>query len=247
MTAKVLLDPVLTGEPGKCSTNVQFLTWVKRSLASRTDLLFYWLVPDWVTDEELQTVYPQDARVLYLRVPQHKDRTKEYLTLRDKMDALIAFNGELWDFDILLTVRTGLVPLMRLISTSPRQWGATWLKQFWVIEEMPLMDFKPTVMTIDEDVQDRFTLEGYLAADRVWMISYHEKGQVLTRARDFYAPSQVKSLTAKISQVVTSQFTDFRLKDPSEYYRRDGDKPFCIAHAGRMEKATASTRSTISW
>jgi hypothetical protein len=199
-------------------------------------LFFYWLVPEWVTEDEF-AAYPQDDRVRYVKVPQHKDRTKEYLTFRDRMDQLLAFNGELWDFDVLLTVRTGLVPLMRLIATSPRQCGQTWLKQFWVVEEMPLMDFKPTVMTIDEEVQDRFTLNGYMAADRVWMISYHEKGQALTRAREFFSPSQVKKLDAKINQAVTSQFTDFQLKTPADFFCPKNGKPFCIAHAGRMEKA----------
>src|SRR5579871_1491144 len=114
MSLKILCDPVLTAaEPSRCSTYIQFYTFVHRALAARQDVFFYWLVPDWVTDQDMAWL-PQDARVRYIRVPQHKDRTKEYVTLRDRMDMLIAFNGELWDFDVLVTVRTPIVPLLKM-------------------------------------------------------------------------------------------------------------------------------------
>jgi hypothetical protein len=136
---------------------------------------------------------------------------------------------------VLLTMRTGLVPLFRLLMNSPRHPNLAWLKEVWLIEEMPLMDFKRTVLTINADVQDRFTIEGYLAADYVYMLSYHERPAVLRRARDFFAPSLVRSLEAKLHSVVTSQNTDYALFDESRYPQPG--QPFCIAHSGRMEKA----------
>jgi hypothetical protein len=235
MSLKLFLDCVLTAAPGKCSSTVQFVTFVNRSLAKHDDWFFYWAIPEWVGEEEFNAAYPQHERVRYFRVPQHKDRTKEYLTFRDKMDALIAFNGECWDFDVLVTVRTGLVPLMRLVATSPRQNGMTWLKQFWVIEEMPLMDFKKTVMTIDEDVQDRFTIEGYLAADNVWVCSYHEKPEIMQRAREFYAPSMVRKLDKTINPFISAQMSEFHMKTPDEQWSKEQGTPFCIAYVGRME------------
>jgi hypothetical protein len=235
MSLKLFLDCVLTGEPAKCSSTVQFVEFVKRSVALHDDWFFYWAIPDWVSEEQFKAAYPQHDRVRYFRVPQHKDRTKEYLTFRDRMDSLIAFNGEVWDFDILVTVRTGLVPLMRLIATSPRQYGKTWLKQFWVIEEMPLMDFKKTVMTIDEAVQDRFTIEGYLAADRVWVCSYHEKPEILQRARDFYGPSMVRQLDSKIKPFMSMQVNEFAMKPKAEWWTPASGRKFCAAYVGRME------------
>ena len=163
---KILVDAVLTAEPAKCSTNVQFLTFVKRTLATRPDVYFYWLIPEWVTQDQFLATYPQDPRVKYIQVPQHKDRTKEYLTLSHQLDAAVAFNGPTWDFDVLLTMRTGLCPLFKLLMMSPRHNSMAWTKEVWLIEEMPLMDFKKTVMTINADVQDLFTMSGYLAADK---------------------------------------------------------------------------------
>jgi len=233
---KILLDCVVTAtDPNKCSSNIQFLTFVRRTLAQRDDVFFYWLIPDWISDELFEATYPQDDRVKYIRIPQHRDRTKEYFTLRKELDQAVAFNGDCWDFDVLLTMRTGMVPAFRLIMNSPRTPKLAWLKEVWLIEEMPFMDFKATVLTINADVQDMFTISGYLAADRNYILSYHEKPHIVRRARDFFTPSNVRKLADSIQPVITSQSDGFRIKDPSEY--PDGSRPFCIAHSGRMEKA----------
>ncbi len=235
---KILLDCVVTAEPAKCSSTVQFVTFVTRTLEKREDVFFYWLIPDWVTKEEFEACYPQHPRVRYIPVPQHKDRTKEYLTFGKHLDQAVAFNGSCWDYDVLVTVRAGLVPLMKLVMNSPRHASMPWLKQVWLIEEMPLMDFKKTVMTINADVQDLYTISGYLAADRVFILSYHEKPMIVKRAREFLTPSHVISLEKKIQPTVTSQFYEFRLKPPEEWFVPGGGKPFCIAYAGRMEMSS---------
>ena len=240
MSMKILLDPILTAQPSKCSTNIQFLTFVERTLARRDDVFFYWMIPDHL-DEARRAVYPQHPHVRYLPVTQAKDRTREYLTFDKEHDQVLAFNGDYWDFDVLLTVRTGLVPLAKLVMTSPRGVGQRWLKEVWVIDEMPLMDFKKTVACMDPEVQDLFTLAGYVAADRVYCLSYHEPPAIVQRARDFFAPSQVRALAAKLRPVCTTQFTDFHLKAPEHLFDKDGDKPFCIAHSGRMEMANGIT------
>ena len=235
---KILIDVVVTSaDPAKCSSNIQFLTFVKRTLAARDDVFFYWLIPEWIKPEDFEKTYPHDPRVKYLPVPQHRDRTKEYMTLSKPLDQAVAFNGDLWDFDVLLTMRTGMVPAMRLLMNSPRHAKLFWLKQVWLIEEMPLMDFKPTVMTINADVQDVYTLSGYLAADRVYILSYHEKQAIMQTARRFLTPSNVMKIGGKIKSVITGQFSDYRLKPASEFPDPDHGKPFCIAHSGRMEMA----------
>ena len=233
---KILIDCVVTAaDPAKCSSNIQFLTFVRRTLAARPDVFFYWLIPEWITAEQFDKTYPQDARVMYRRVPQHRDRTKEYLTVSRALDDAVAFNGSLWDFDVLLTMRTGLVPLLKLLMNSPRHATLHWLKEVWLIEEMPLMDFKKTVMTINADVQDRYTMEGYLAADHVYVLSYHEPPAIARRARDFFAPSLVREIEAKLHSVVTTQFSDYSLFPPDRFPQPG--QPFCIAHSGRMEMA----------
>ena len=238
---RILLDAVVTtADPNRCSTNIQFLTFVRRVLAERDDVFFYWLVPDWITDEDFEATYPQDPRVSYHRVPQHKDRSKEYFTISKEVDNAIAFNGGLWDYDVLLTMRTGLVPLYRLIMNSPRTSRLAWLKEVWLIEEMPLMDFKKTVMTINREVQDLYKIAGYLAADRVYILSYHEKQHIMRRARDYLTATNVMKLD-KIKPVITSQFDDFSLKDPSAFPDPENGKPFCMAFAGRIASSSSIT------
>ncbi len=234
---KMLFDVILTAEPDRCSTNFQFLTFANRLLKERNDVFIYWMVPDWVTDEQLAAIYPQDERVLYITYPQFKDRTREYLTLNSKLDNALAFNGQFWDFDVVVTVRHGLVPLMKLIMTAPRGANIRWLKEIWLIDEMPLMDFKRTVAKFDPDVQDLFCISGYLAADKVWSLGYHEPAEIVARARDFYAPSVVMNLHKKMKAVCTTKFSDFSLLSEDRYFKPGGEKKFCISYVGRMEGA----------
>lgn len=236
MTLKVLLDPVLTASPSRCSTTVQFHEFVTRALKTKPGVFFYWVVPEYVTEEEFK-FYPQDPRVQYLRAKMTKDRVREYLTFTPELEEWIAFNGSHWDIDVVLTVRTGLVPLMKLIMSSPRDHRWSWTKQVWVIEEMPMVSFKETVPQMVPGVHDRFTIEGYLAAERVWVCSYHEGPGIVREARNHFAPSLVAKLSQKITPIVTAQREDFGLKITQNMFVNDGEQAFGLAYIGRMEKA----------
>lgn len=237
MTIKVLLDPILTSSPQKCSTNTQFDTFVRRMLASRNDVFFYWIVPEYVEEADFAS-YPQHPNIKYLRSNQSKDRVREYITMAPALEDWLAFNGTQWDFDILLTVRSGLVPLMRLIMTSPREKRWFWTKEVWLIEEMPMVSFKDTVpQMMPNGVHDRFTIEGYIAAEKVFLCSYHEKPGIMREARQWYAPSVVRALEPKLQPMVTAQFEDYLLKPADSFFRKDGEQQFGLAYIGRMEKA----------
>jgi hypothetical protein len=233
---KILCDPVLTAHPSKCSTLVQFITFMKRVLETRPDVFFYCCVPDSVDDEGM-TAYPQDARIRYLKMPRSRDRVRDYIQTSREFEDAIAFNGDFWDFDVLLTVRAGLIPLMKIAMNSPRTNKRFWTKQVWLIEDMPMVSFKETVPNMVPEVHDRWTLEGHLAADKMWICSYHEKAGILREARNHFTPSLVRQLDAKIKNVVTGQFEEYALKDPSKFFKTDGDQPFGLAYIGRMEKA----------
>jgi len=236
---KILLDPCLTADPAKCSTTIQFWEFVNRTLnvEKRKDVFFYWIVPTSVEDEQMG-FYPKHPNIKYIRMPRAKDRIRDYITMTPEFEEAIAFNGTYWDFDVLLTVRTGLVPLMRVILNSPRNRKAWWMKQVWVIEDMPMMSFKTTVPTmLANGVHDRMTIEGLLAADRAYVCSYHEKPEIIRTARQYFSPSIVRELDAKLENVVTAQFEKYNLKTPDQFYKPGGDQPFGLAYIGRMEKA----------
>lgn len=232
MTVKVLLDPVYTAKPASCSGVIIYRKFVEQVLAERDDVFFYWLVPAWVQPED-RVWLPDHPNIRYIEVTSVKDRTQEYLNFPRELDGLIAFNGQLWDFDVLVTSRTGLAALMKMCITSPRQSGAAWLKEVWVLEVMPVMTFKPKVMTIDPAVQDHFTLNGCLAADTVYVCSFHEKRPMLQRAREIFAPSEVRRLDLKMHEVLLTILEGYQLKKPEHRFVK-GKRPFCMAYIGRI-------------
>lgn len=233
---RILLDCVVTSkDPAQCSTNIQYITFVERTLAKRSDVFFYWLIPEWA-DEYLKKSYPRHPNIRYVTVPQHKDRTKEYLTISKALDHAVAFNGGLWDYDVLLTMRTGLVPLLKMLGTSPRNHRLHWLRKIWLIEAMVLMDFKTTVLTFSPN-DDLFTLSGYVSADMVLLTSQSDKTPIVQAARNYFTPSHVRAIAEKVVPVGYGSFLDPVLKTKDQYPDASKGKKFCLAHAGRMEKA----------
>lgn len=235
---KILLDPVLTSDPGTCSTNVQFHEFVSRVIDSPLieDTFFYWVIPSYVTEEQAE-YYPKHPHVVYIRMERSKDRVRDYITLSDEFSEVLAFNGSHWDFDVLLTVRTGLIPLMRMHMMSPRDTTHMWLKKIWLIEDMPMMAFKKTVPVIGKKETDIWTLQGYQNADKVFVCSYHEIPEILKTARQHHTPSQVIAMSKKLTPIVTSQFETYQLKPKEKQYSKGKGRPFGLAYIGRMEKA----------
>ena len=237
---KFLIDSLVTSAPSTCSSTIQMYTFVARMLEKYDDVYFYWMVPKWVTDEQMEWFQKSD-RIKYIRVAAHKDRMNEYISFNQEIMDCISFYGDYWDWDVLLTNRAGIVPLYKLWAVSPRQNDHTWVKEVWLIENMPLMSFKPMVATIDASVQDAFTLNGHRAADRVMIMSYHEKSQMLKRAKDFFLPLEVVDLDHKIKEVVSSQLETMMLKS-EKYWYEDG-KRFKCAYIGRMASAGTNLES----
>lgn len=239
MSLKIMLDPILTArDPARCSTYIQFYTFVTTVLSTRRDVFFYWPVPEWVTEDERKWL-PQDQNVRYFSVKQHRDRMNEYIFVHDDMKDALAFYGDYWDFDILVTVRTGMVPMYKMNMISPRQSRFAWTKQVWVIDEMPLMGFKKSVAMVNEQVQDLMTLTGYLASDAVFVVSYHEKREILQAARQWFPPSRVQQIDKVIRETVPAQKEGYALKDKTFWFR-PGEKQFCVAYVGRLMAAQSN-------
>lgn len=237
---KFLLDCLVTATPSKCSTTIQMYTFVNRMLEKYEEVWFYWMVPEYLSEEELAW-FPQSDRVEYIKVPAHKDRMNEYLNVSQEAAELIQFYGTHWDWDVLITNRTGMVPRYKLLANSPRQPKPS--KEVWVIENMPLMKFKGTIAVMDKDVQDLFTLAGYLAADRVMVMSYHEKTGIIRTAQEYFTPSHVMGLQKKLKNVVPSQITTMELKPKELFYKLGQETPFKVSFIGRMPKSGSNLDS----
>jgi len=237
---KVLFDCILTSAPSTCSTTIQFVT-LANMLLQNPDVYIYWPVPDRVTAEEFE-FYPQHERIAYIPIPQYKDRMKEYNRIHPVQENLLSFNGDAWDWDVLVTCRTTMVQLMRVLSISPRQKGKDWTKKIIIIEEMMVLSYKPTVAQSQPDVQDRLTIEGYLAADVVLIPAYHEKDWVMKVARQHFSPARQKDLMGRIREVCHLNMPERTLKTEFKY---DGSRKLNVAFVGRMEK-TAARLETIN-
>jgi glycosyltransferase involved in cell wall biosynthesis len=232
---KLLLDCIVTSpQPSKCSTSIIYKTMVERILAERDDVFVYWLIPDWISEEEMKW-YPDDARIQYMPIAQTKDRVREYLTLPRELYDALTFYGPCWDFDVLITGRAGLVPQMRLLMNGPRVANKFWVKEVWLIDVMPCLSYKETVPQMAAGIHDRWTLAGYQAADRVWNVSYYEPEKAKLLARKLLPPSQAIDVSKKLRPAVTAQFDNFELK--AKKFRFKPGQTFGLSFIGRMEKA----------
>ena len=234
---KVLFDCVVTQTPAsKCSTTIMFVTLAKR-LLEQPNVFIYWPIPEWTSEADMESFYPVSDRIQYLRVPQSKDRMKEYMRLSKEMESLIAFNGSHWDWDVLVTMRSLMVPTMRMLSIRPGQDSRGWTKRIYLIENMMIMSCKPTVAQTTVDVQDRACFEAYLASDQTLLPAYHQKKLAIEIARKHFLPYTVKELGTKIREVCQLDMLKFSTKDPQ--FRYKGDRKLNVYFVGRMERANA--------
>lgn len=227
---KVFFDCIVTQELNRCSTVVQFVTLAEK-LLKETDCFIYWPIPNDCTDEELDFL-PKSPRIKYFPVFMTVDRMKEYNRMPEYLYDLMYFHGDCWDWDVCVTVRSCQVPWMRIIATSPRERRMAWTKRILIIEDMMVLSAKPSVSLSNPETQDRMTIEGYLAADEVFMPAYHQMPWLNNIARQYFAPSQVRSIAAKTKEVCHLNMPDYALK--AEPY--DGSRKFEVAFVGRTSR-----------
>lgn len=233
---KVLFDCLLTSEhPAKCSTTSQYIYLAELLLQQRPDVFIYWPIPE--RGAAYMEEYPVSDRIMYTIVNQDKDRMREYTHMSDDLKRTVAFDGNFWDWDVLVTVRSPLVPLMRVHATSPRAVGRRdFSKKIVLIEDMMILSKKPTVVQSHIPVQDRLTIEGYLAADVVLIPAYHEKKWVMDVAKDHFSWATLRKLEAKLVEVCHLSQFDFQLKDEFKYTK---GRKLNVAYVGRLERSNS--------
>lgn len=231
---KVLFDCILTQTPAKCSTTAQFVTMTEY-LLKHENIFIYWPIPDFLTYEEMEA-YPRHERIRYIRIPQSKDRMREYNKISPELARILSFDGDFWDWDVLVTVRVQQIPMIRVIANSPRSGDRrAFSRRIIAIENMMILSKKLTVVQSNDDVQDRMTLEAYLAADRVLVPAYHEKEWALDVARVHFSPARVRDLKSKIEEVCHLSLSAFNLKKSEFRYHKN--RKMNVAFVGRMERA----------
>ena len=175
---KVLFDPIYSTQPDKCSSSSKFKKIAAQLLAAREDTFIYWPIPPWASEQAREWL-PKSDRIRYVEYASTKDRVREYQVFTRELEQLVGFFGELWDYDVLITMRTAQVPTMRVAMNSPRMSRAPWLKKVVCLEEMAILDFRKTVPVSNAPVQDALTVLGYLSADVSYITAQHVRDGII--------------------------------------------------------------------
>ena len=244
---KILLDPIYSAQPRRCSTAAKCMALVQKLLFQdkRTDVFFYWMIPEWSEEEDLAWL-PQHPNVRLVQYPYHKDRMREYHAFTRELDDMLAFNGSWWDFDILLTSRTAMVPTSKIVMTSPRNYNMTWMKAVILLEEMPVMTFKKTVAVSDRPIQDLATLSGYLAADHTFVTVGHERDNIIRLARTWFPPSKVMEISENVRVVSPANIDTFLLKKKKDRFVPHGDRKFCLGFVTRVSNVAGRIKQVYN-
>lgn len=240
MSLKVLIDPIYSAQLTGCSSAFKCKTLIETALKrGKNDWFFYWLVPPELKDEE-KAWLPDHPNVRYIEYPYLKDRMREYSLFRKELDEILAFNGSYWDFDVLWTSRTSMVPVARSVMASPRQKAhGQKLKPVLIFEEMIILDTRPTVAKSDVLAQELLTLSGYLAADKTYLVTRKEQDEIVQTARSYFAPSRVIEMVRKFERISQLDLRPAVLKEDKFRFRK-GERPMCLTFSGRMEKVSAN-------
>ena len=246
MSLKILLDPVYSGLLPGCSSAFKCRALIETALEKhgRTDWFFYWLVPPNLNEAEKEWL-PKHPNVRYIEYPYLKDRMREYSLFRKEMDEILAFNGSFWDFDVLFTSRTSMVPTARAVMSSPRQKTTGYkLKKVLVFEEMIVLDTRPSVAKSDVLAQELMTLSGYLCSDVTYLVTRKEQDEIVRTARKYLSPSKVIEMIGKFQRISQLDIGLARLKEQKFRFRK-GERPMCLTFAGRMEKVSCNLQDVF--
>lgn len=238
---KIFIDPISTQDPHLCSAHFKAHTMMKYMLEKHKDVFFYYLLPkpdgsfgcDWEIDKSFLL---DDPRVRYVKIPASHDRMIEYYRWRPEYEEFVSFDGSLWDWDVLCTGRTHLVPMLRNWVTRS---GRAWTRMICILEEMPVMSFKPRVRKVSNEHADLLALTSYLSSDKTYMFSFHSGAEVVRVARKFYSPSNVRLIESKV-QTASSRICEEPVLKSVEYVRAvaDHSKKFVSGYTHRLSGNT---------
>ncbi|MDJ0767125.1 MAG: hypothetical protein QNJ97_29395 [Myxococcota bacterium] len=209
---------------------------VERIAAERPDAFFYWLVPEWATQEDLDWL-PKE-RVRQYVYPYSKDRMKEYQRMTLDLEEAVSFQGALWDVDIMLTNRTTVIPLIKQWMNRPNKVNYNWAKRVILIDDMPLMSFKQLLPSIKAATQDITNLTGYLCADRTYISAFWEKDEILRIGKELLSPSYLRKLAHGIVEASSAVFPEPQLKTRASIERMlNGERQFTIGYCNRLTQS----------
>lgn len=234
---KLFFDCLLTApSPKQCSTTMQFMKLFELLVGVRDDIYFYWAIPNDLS-KEARAEYLEHDRIKYVEIEQKwKDRNVEYRRLPAEYSRILRNDGECWDWDVMVTVRTPLIPNMRAIASSYRIPKSSRKKKIILIEDMMVCTKKPTVAIGDMEAQDIMLVTGYLGADVVLCPAYHQKQWALEIAKEHLSFSHVNAIRKKFREVSHLCLEDYKQRGLKTKHRFKGGRKMNVAMVGRLER-----------
>lgn len=242
---KYLFDPILSGQPHKCSSAFKYREIAQRILECDPHGFIYWPVPTWVKEEGREWLL-KHPRIQYFDVFAYKDRVREYIRFPEWLEDACFNNGTRWDCDFIITMRTAQVPNMWLNKSPYRDNRQHALSRIILLEEMALLSSRMTVFANHPVGTDLATVNGHFMASRSYITAQHVRDQLLTAAYQSLPPSKVREMDKHLHLVrpLTLQafetFSDKKVKAKK--------KPLKATFVGRMNRSMSqfelSSKST---
>jgi hypothetical protein len=236
---KMLLDPIYTTFPSRCASASKYAKIWSYLAPKHPDLYAYWLIPDDIPEECMEWLksLPHVERIqfVYTPAPGILDRYREYSRLPRELEMVYAIDGEYWDWDILVTNKSALVPLIRMNCCKPGAEGMRWAKKIVLLEDMPMMSYKSAVAIAPGQVSDQQTLLGYYQSDLVAICAFWQKRHMLKIARDHFSAAFLRRLQSVLVESSPIQVDEVQPKTKAvveKVIKRE--KPFTISFSGRM-------------
>lgn len=186
---KVLFDPIFTLKKlSGCSCYYKYKKVALELLKGFDNLFIYFIVPDggWELDDLID-----DPRVKNIPVLESHIRWNEYYREPEGFFQKFGFLGEYGDWDILITSRVPMVPVMRMAGHFTIR---TPDKLVIVLDDLPIMEFKKAIQPFEPLIQERMQVQGYLNSDLTFLFANFERDNVLRTALDYIQPSELKRL-----------------------------------------------------
>lgn len=238
---RLYIDCIYTQRPTHCASHAKMRKIVSYLLERVPDLQVYWQRPPEL-DEEQQAAFPASDRIQFIEYPYITvDRLREFLRVDRVLYDNLNFQGKFWDTDILITNRSQMVPILKALMNKPSRHHMQWSKRIFLIEDMPMMDFKMTVPVSAPEAQNLQALIGYATADTTAISAFWEKRFILQEAKLKLAPAVVREVEKRVveSSPVLVEKTGLKTKATIEAQLK-GERPFTMAFCGRMTQATRS-------
>lgn len=225
-----------TGRPSTCSTS--YLAWeiIRHFSALRDDVFFYLMYPIKAEGQEgeMEFLNQMPDRVTLVRYEANPlDRMAELHWIPPEMKELLSpIGSEYCDFDVVITSRIPVMPLMRPLSGREMGFNKGNMRAFFGLEEMPILSFRDTVAW--GDTMEQQTMTSYLLSDGVLMNNLWTERRLMQVARKYLSPANQKALRENVHEVVPVRLQ--RLDTSKQY--ADGED-FIVGFTGRV----TSTRS----